>query len=377
MRLCLVVSSLASGGAERVLATLANHWIADGHQVTIITLASEADDRLRLRPGVTRIALGMMTPSTTTAHAFRNNWLRVKHLRDEIRRSRPDAVISFLSTTNVLTLVATRTLHVPVVVSERIDPREEKLAAPWAGMRRLLYPRADALVVQTPDVAGWAVRFVPAQKVHVIPNPVTPPRRSSDLEGAGTPEWLARSVPRVVAMGRLTRQKGFDLLLRAFAKCRERHPEWSLVILGEGEERSRLEALACELGIESNVALPGHVPDPVIVLQRADLFVLCSRYEGFPNALVEAMACGVPVVATDCPSGPRHIVRDGIDGLLVAPESPDTLVAAMEALMGAPDMRRRLGAQGVDVVRRFSLRRVMHKWDDLLARCTSSSRRVH
>jgi GalNAc-alpha-(1->4)-GalNAc-alpha-(1->3)-diNAcBac-PP-undecaprenol alpha-1,4-N-acetyl-D-galactosaminyltransferase len=370
VRLTLVISSLASGGAERVLATLANCWVTDGHHVTVLTFAPVAHDRQCLDRAITRVALDVMSRSTTPVQAVRNNWRRLTRLRDQIQRSRPDAVISFLSTTNVLTLAATRNLRIPIVVAERIDPREEPIGAVWAGMRRLLYPTADALVVQTSDVAGWAVRLVATPKVYVIPNPVIPNEWSPETDGAGTPEWLARPGYKVLAMGRLTRQKGFDLLLRAFAKCRLRHPAWSLVILGEGEERHRLEVLAADLGIDADVVLPGHVTEPARILRRADLFVLASRYEGFPNALLEAMACGLPVIATDCPSGPRQIVRDGVDGLLVQRESVEALAAAMQHLMSAPETRQQLSARAIDVAERFSVRNVMHQWGDLLARCT-------
>ena len=173
-------------------------------------------------------------------------------------------------------------------------------------------------------------------------------------------------------MGRLTRQKGFDVLLRAFARCHPQNLQWSLIILGEGEERGRLEALAVQLGIESAVRLPGYVPDASRLLRDGDLFVLSSRYEGFPNALLEAMACGLAVISTDCPSGPGEIVRHGVDGLLIPPEDVDALSIAMRQLIATPDDRKRLGSRAVEVVERFSLTSVMRSWDELLAKCTSA-----
>ena len=170
-------------------------------------------------------------------------------------------------------------------------------------------------------------------------------------------------------MGRLTRQKGFDVLLEAFARCNPQNRDWCLIILGEGEERSRLEALALRLGIESAVKFPGYVPEATRVLRDGDLFVLPSRYQGFPNALLEAMACGLPVISTDCPSGPSAIVRHGIDGLLIPPEDVVALSTAMCQLFATPDDRKRLASRAVEVVERFSLSTVMRSWDELLVKC--------
>jgi len=169
-------------------------------------------------------------------------------------------------------------------------------------------------------------------------------------------------------MGRLVEQKGFDILVEAFSRCATKHSDWSLVILGEGPQRTRLEAAAAELGIGDRVHLVGQVREPDTILKGADLFVLSSRYEGFPNALVEAMACELPVVSTDCSSGgPRDIIRDGVDGILVPPRDVEALASAMDRLMADQDGRQRLGKSAAEVVERFSTTRVMKVWDDLLA----------
>jgi glycosyltransferase involved in cell wall biosynthesis len=171
-------------------------------------------------------------------------------------------------------------------------------------------------------------------------------------------------------MGRLDTQKGFDLLLRAFAKCCRERPDWALTIIGEGEERDELQALAQNLDIASKVRFTGRVAVPAALLRRADLFVLSSRYEGFPNALLEAMAVGLPVIATDCPSGPAHIVRNDIDGILVPTEDVDALATAMAGLMDDDAWRKRLGASATSVVERFSVERIMEHWDSLLEQVT-------
>ena len=365
-RIALVVPSLGAGGAERVISIMANHWAARGIAVTVITIDSAESDFYSLDPTVSRAALDVAADSVGVRQALANNAQRISRLRSAIRDAHPDAVISFITSTNVLALIAGALEHVAVIVSERIDPTEEEASTVWRGLRRVLYPRAQAVVTQTAEVASWAEAFVPRARVHTIPNPVLPP-----TEAASDRELAAPSAARhrlVVAMGRLHPQKGFDVLLRAFAATRAEAPDWSLVILGDGEERPRLEALARTLGIDQYVDMPGRVRQPYATLRRADLFVLSSRYEGFPNALLEAMAVGAPVIATDCRSGPRHIVRHGIDGLLVRPDDVGELTVAMASLMGNDLQRRALGARAVEVRDRFSVDRVMGEWEQVLER---------
>jgi glycosyltransferase involved in cell wall biosynthesis len=181
----------------------------------------------------------------------------------------------------------------------------------------------------------------------------------------------ARSEPgtsrkRILAAGRLSAEKGFDLGIEAFAKVAGRHTGWSLQILGEGPERENLEKLVQDRGLQHRVDLPGWISDPSPMMRTADLFVLPSRYEGFPNALLEAMACGLPTISFRCESGPADIVRDGYDGLLVPPADVEALAAAMDRLMSDHDERRRLAERAVDVRRRFSEELFFKRWEAVL-----------
>lgn len=167
-------------------------------------------------------------------------------------------------------------------------------------------------------------------------------------------------------MGRLAPQKQFDLLLRAFAASSQGDAEWSLVIIGEGPERPRLQALATDLGLSDRVEWLGLVQHPEEVLRRADIYVLSSRYEGFPNALVEAMASGLSVVSFDCPSGPGEIIRDGIDGILVPAQDLTALTVAIRRLMLDEPERLRLGSRAVEVTARFAVDKVIDEWEALM-----------
>lgn len=357
MRLALVISTLGRGGAERVISLLANHWAARGDDVTLVTLEKSEDDSYELHPRIRRMALGLMKESPGMVSAVVNNVSRVFALRRALSSTGAAAVLSFGEQTNVLTLWAARGLSLRRVVSERTDPARHPIGRSWSLLRRMSYPFADALVVQTPALAGWGARMVGAQRTHVIANPVRDMRR---FAGPQARERL------VVAVGRLGPEKGFDVLLTAFAAIAAEFPNWSVLIVGEGTERAALSNLAKSLGITDRVSMPGSMPEPGEVLARAGLFVSSSRYEGFPNALLEAMAAGVPVISTDC-TGAREIVTDGHDGLLVPVESPSALSAALSRLMRDDALRIVLANNARAVADRYSIDKVAERWDDVLA----------
>jgi glycosyltransferase involved in cell wall biosynthesis len=246
------------------------------------------------------------------------------------------------------------------VVSERLDPRVRGIGPLWSTLRRALYPRAARLVVQTEAVGRLFRSWLPG-RIDVVPNPVLPPAEGRE------PAELALSRPAVVAMGRLHPQKGFDTLLRAAARVLPRYPEWSLTILGEGSERPALQRLMAELSLTERVQLPGRVRVPGPVLGQAEIFVLSSRTEGFPNALCEAMARGLAVVATDCPSGPADIITPGTDGVLVPVDDPGALAEALEILMEDHNLRLRLQQQAPEIRRRYALERILAAWDATFA----------
>ncbi len=256
------------------------------------------------------------------------------------------------------------------MIEEHTDPAQHSIGRIARALRWLLYRRAHAVVVLTPGIAQWASRIVARSAIHVIPNPIgdqflPPCQLTGPTHGH-----------KIVALGRLSPEKGFDLLLRAFAQSTFADPDWTLDIVGEGPERDRLRALADDLGIADRVRLPGVVKDPEKVLRKAHLFVLSSRYEGFPMALLEAMACGLAVVSFDCRSGPREMIQDGVNGLLVPPNDVDALAKAMARMIGAEDERKRLGERAVAVAEKFSLAKVTQMWRSVFDHAVSRRRRL-
>ena len=359
--LAVVIHSLQGGGAERVAALLANHWAERGISLTLITLDRAERDAYPLDARVRRIALGLMSDSRGLREAVGSNLLRAIRLRRAIRESGANAVVSLTDKINVTTLLACRGLRVGVVICERTDPRRQEIGRIWSWLRRRVYPCCRSLVVQTESVRRWARSIVPGKPVYVIPNAAVPPRGCGEVPVAERGGERGRH--RVVVLGRLSPEKGFDLLLAAFRQVAARHADWSAEIWGEGTARKPLEQLRSQLGLEARVALPGWTADPESALRQADLFVLPSRYEGFPNALLEAMACGLACISSDCPSGPAEIIRHGVDGLLVPPEDVGALARAMDQLMSDRGLRDRLGQRAREVVARFPRDLFFRRWD--------------
>jgi glycosyltransferase involved in cell wall biosynthesis len=363
-RITFVIASLTSGGAERVMTTMANYWTASGRPVTLLTMTgTDQPPFYPLSPAVDLRPLGLASPSGSPAHALLNNVRRLRELRRAVAATRPDLVISFLDNTNVVTLLATRGLGVPVVVAEHTDPGLKRMHPVWRTLRRMTYPRASQVVVLT----GSSKRFFPAliqAKTRIVPNPI-------QVDPGQPPAERGRR-RMLVSMGRFGPEKGFDLLIDAFARIAADLPEWDLVIWGEGTLRPELEAQRARLGLAGRVQLPGRTSTPHNELRAADLYALSSRREGFPMALAEALACGLPAVAFDLPSGPRDIMRDGIDGVLVPNGDVPALADALASLMRDGERRAAMAAAAPEVLDRFGVERVMAIWDDLVRDVTRS-----
>lgn len=356
MKITLVISGLTAGGAERIMISLANHWVEQGQEVTLITFGAGSpyyrlDDRVDLRQ------LDLPSYARPLHRALMSTGRRILALRRAIRASRPDIVISFLGKINAITVLATRGLGVQVVVSERNNPNRQVFRPVWRWLRRQLYGLSAGVVTPSQGVLDTFPERI-RRCGRVIPNPVDLP-----------PELRPRAAgkPRLIAVGRLEEQKGFDLLLEAYSKIAADFPDWTLTIRGEGHRRADIERLRDAIGLADRVTLPGITDRPGAWVDEGEIFVLSSRYESFGNVLTEAMVAGLPIVSFDCPFGPGEIIENEVDGLLVPPEDADALAEAMARMMRDADLRRRLGRMAQQNVRRFERGRIMELWDDLVA----------
>jgi glycosyltransferase involved in cell wall biosynthesis len=357
-RLTLLIPGLTGGGAERVMARMANHWAAQGDHVTLVTLSGTADDAYQLDSKVQRVALDLQATSHGIPSALTGNWRRVRAVRRAIDQSRADVVISFLDQMNVITLLATIGRSCPVIVSERVDARYHTIGTAWNTLRQLTYPHSSCLVVQTEALAQHYQQLMRRNRIEVIPNGVEPP--AFEL----LPMAQRRKV--IVAAGRLVQQKGFDLLIEAFALVAQQHAAWCLEIYGTGPLHDSLQEQIDRHGLADRIALKGWCSDLQSVLARSSLFVLSSRYEGFPNVLLDAMACGAACAGFACPSGPEEIIRDSYDGLLVEPQNVEQLAASLGQLLGDEPLRAQLGTHAREVAERFSCAQYFARWEALL-----------
>lgn len=364
MRLALYLPSLRGGGAERVMVMLANGFVERGYAVDLVLAKAEGPFLPDVARNLHIVDLGARRVVSSLPGLVRY-----------LRRERPRAMLSALNHANVIALLARRFAGVPtrLVVSEHahlslsLETVSSHRGRLMSWFMRRTYPWADGVVAVSAGVADDLAQAMglPRQRIAVVHNPVVTDDMLARAEAPLDHPWFAPGEPPVVlGVGRLTAQKDFGVLLHAFAQLRAQRPA-RLMILGEGELRPELESLAQQLGIHADVALPGFRDNPYAYMRRAALFVLSSRFEGFGNVLAEAMACGTPVVSTDCPSGPAEILQDGEWGRLVPVGDAEALAGAMLATLAEtkhPDVARRARDFGVDQAVDGYLRVMLEDW---------------
>lgn len=366
MKIALFIHSLRFGGAERVTSHLANAWAKAGHDVTIITLMDASSDAYILDPAVRRIGLDMATESHGLTDAFLVNVRRIISVRQTLKNIDVDVVVAMMMTASILAVMASAGLKCRTVISERCYPPAIPVGWFWSTLRRLVYPLADCVVAQTQEGSRWLREHAGCQRIIVIPNPVVLPL--SVTTPILDPDLVMKTDRQLLlAVGRLCHEKGFDLLLEAFSRVAAACPTWDLVILGEGNLRNHLEEQRDRLQLHTRIMLPGRAGNMSDWYRRADLFVLSSRSEGFPNVLIEAMANACAVVSYDCHAGPRDIINHGVNGVLVTPAADiDALAKTLLSLMSDHSQRNRM-AQNADVVQeQFSLSATLLLWEQVI-----------
>lgn len=366
--ICLFIGSLKAGGAERVTVWLAERFIKKGYRVVILTHTSAENDFFSLPDGVERREIDLNEGKKSVIGKLLINLRRCLRVRSVLKTCKVDVVLAMMPHESVMAVVSAWGLRKRVVISERNAPWHRKQDRIWSSLRKFVYRYSDAQVAQTKAIAQWLQSETLSKRVAIIPNAVQP--NLSNSPPTIKPEnVLPSGVKLLLAVGTKPYQKGFDLLIEAFSLIASEHQDWQLAIPGLLEEREEegvtgrgIVQFAESHGLADRVFLPGHVGNIADWYAAADLFVLSSRFEGFPNVLLEAMNSGTPCVSFACETGPGEIIEEGVNGLLVSEISATELARVLSKAMKDEALRAGLAASASMIAQRYSSEAIFAQW---------------
>ena len=361
----LVISDLNSGGAQRVLVTLANHWASKGYKTAVITYNDRSPDFYPLHPCVNRISLKREISSRAGAGRVMTVVRRISALRRILKNVRPGVIVSFITQTNILVILAALGLERRVIISERNDPERQSFGILWDTLRKVLYRCADVVTANTHGALETMRSYVPEKKLLFVPNP---------LYLQNSEKRTDQVSKNILTVGRLVRQKAHDVLIEAFATVAKNFSDWRLKIVGEGSLRGELEGQADKLGISDHIDWYRNTRNIDTFYKSSEIFVLPSRYEGLPNALLEAMSFGLPVIVTDGSPGPLELIEDEKTGLVVPVNDAMSLAKAIEKLIRHPVLRASLGQAAMLRVADYSPEKAIGAWEEVLTVGSKRSR---
>jgi len=348
MKVLFYISTIRGGGAARVMTNLANQFVQDGNEVTFVT-NFPAEKEYPLDAKIERVNL---EERESERNFFQKNFDRIFSLRKIIRRVTPDVVVSFMHENDVRAYVATRGIKVKLLLSVRFDPQNFYKKRRKAIMARFVYGHADAVVFQTPAARDWFGKI--HGKAAIIYNQVAP--EFFEINSSNIRKHS------IVALGRLTHEKNYTLLIDAFSLIKNRVEE-KLIIYGEGALDKELKKYIKDKGLEKRILLPGSVGNVPQVMSEAKAFVMSSDSEGVPNALMEALAAGVPSISTACPcGGPAMLIENGKNGLLVPVKDKERLAEAMLRILSDQQFANELGRSAKLQAENYRPERVYKQW---------------
>lgn len=357
------VNSMGKGGAERVIAVLSKYFADDGYEV-VVTTEWESEEEYMLDKKVRRVSVGLTEKEEKKSRIIKI-LLRILRYRQEIQKEKPDIVISFCAKANFRSAYAMKGLDIPLLVSVRNDPQIDY--APHRFATRYMEKKAAGCVFQT-EHAKQFFRADFQKKSRIIWNPLSEKFLKTDLK-----KPIERQ-HRIVTVGRITKQKNQKLLLEAFEEIKKQYPDYHLYIYGEDSKdgsKEELEYFITQKCLQDSVCFKGVCQNIEQEIKKSDIFVLSSNYEGMPNALLEAMALGIPVIATDCPcGGPAMMIDNGKSGLLVPIKDKEALVTSMKTLIQDSGYAQELGGKAQDVKQKAHPNRVYQEWKEYVEELT-------
>ena len=353
--LLFYISNISKGGAQRVITTLSNHF-SEQYQVVLLT-TTVGEGTYSLSPNITHLSLDFAAEDIK-ANKLTKNLKRNIQFKQIVQMYQPSVIITFLEREIFRVLYLKPQLSVPVIISFRNDPTVDYSSRLQRFAIMRLIKRADGIVFQTPDAKQFFAGHYSCKDA-IIPNPIHP---TFLIERDSGPRDT-----RIVTVGKLFPQKNHALLIRSFAQIASEFPEHTLEIYGEGELKDSLQQLINSFGLQTRIFLKGVRNDIEKVLEQAALFVLSSDYEGVSNALMEAMALGLPVISTDCPcGGSAMLIRHGVNGLLVPVGDERALVESMRSMIKDSVYAERLGTEAKKIRQEVDPQVVFASWETFI-----------
>lgn len=348
------IGSLHKGGAERVFVNLAGFFRQEGYRVTMVTQYRYPDRTEYVLPsGIKRVISDLDADELSNSRLV-NFCRRLRKLHRVWQSEQPDLVLSCIGKNNFMAIATTMFTRTKPVVSVVGEAREEYPGRLMHKLANLMFPHAAGIVLQTERAKYFFNKRVQRRAV-ILPNSLNPDFIKPRYEGERD--------KRIVSVGRLDANKNHEMMIRAFAALADKYPEYTLTVYGEGELRNYLEDLAGQLDISQRVFLPGIIPDVAKQIERAALFLMTSYSEGVSNALIEALASGLPVISTDVPSGgTEELITDGINGLIIPAGDGQALEKAMDKLLGDSAYADSLGREAARIQQRLAPERVNRLW---------------
>ena len=386
-RIALFISGLTFGGVQRSMLNLAKGLAEKGYQVDLVVPNASGQFFDQVSSSVRLVDIGdwLTRLPWFRSRKRRRAMVSIFALARYLELNQPAVLISASHYVNLAAILG-RSLartNTPIIISQRTHLSDAILNTNFPGgkrpflgwMTRHFYPKAETIIAVSDGVADDLATCanISRQNIRTIYNPVVTPELIRQSQAPLDHPWYAPGSPPVIlGVGRLARQKDFPTLLRAFAQVRANRPA-RLLILGEGKKRQELEALAKELHLNNDIAFPGFAKNPFSFMANSDVFVLSSAYEGLPGVLIQAMACGCPVVSTECPSGPREILQHGQLGPLVPVGDSTALAKSILSMLDNPTNKKKLMTRADD----FSLDRAVDQYASLFSETRSHATSCH
>lgn len=362
-RIAFYIGSLARGGAERVICNLAEFFYSQGYIVYVVTKEEDSNE-YELSSSIIRI-IADITVDEKKSNRIGNLKARIDKLTRIWKDIRPDVIVSFIRKNNLMAIASAKPLNIPVIVSVRSAPARELKGRGFKELTCAMFVMASGVVLQTREAKDFFPPYIQSKSI-ILPNSINPAflKAKEDLDDQGD---LIRE-KQIITVGRLDDNKNQCLLIDAFSVIANIYPEWSLHIYGDGEARERLQKQIEDSKLTNRIFLHGLVDDVPRIMKEASIFVLPSRIEGMPNALIEAMVMGMAVISTDCPCGGPRDILNGKNGVLVPVDNVYVMADVIGKLISDDELRTNMGKEAAGIVKVLHPDIVNNQWKQYIER---------